>query len=240
MSGKSNKTADLEKQIDAAIEAGMIPNEVPKAAPAKKRGRPAGKSVERPLQTPTMLTPEEKKLENDKKVQAAIGSVKKRQLISKLRAFAAYFPATAREAVQTIVLEELEVDQLQLLYDTFRDNVLGEEEIIFLPATIKKILGKTEDTLVGIGMTNPDHPTLGEFLKFQGLAQRIEQDESIDKNVKLIAVEMSGKLPRNPYLNIAAGIFTCAWDCYNQATYNRIREEPISDPKYSKLRKNKN
>jgi hypothetical protein len=188
---------------------------------------------------PTVLTPEEKKIENDKKVNAIVGQVKKKALICKLRAFAAYFPDVAREACQTIILEDLEVAQLQILYDCFRDNVLGASEITSLPIAIKKILGKTETTLVGIGLSNPDHPVLGEFTKMQGLSERINNDEEIDTNVKLVAVEMAGKLPRNPYVNILTGIARVAWDLYNEASFSRPAIDIDSDPKYSKLKKNK-
>lgn len=239
MSGKSNKTEDLEKQIDAAIDAGLIPQGEPTRQP-KKRGRPSGKSVERPTQTPTVLTSEEKKIENQKKVNAIVGAVKKRALICKLKAFAAYFPDVAAEACATIILEELEVDQLQTLYNCFEDNVLGASEITSLPIAIKKILGKTETTLVGIGLANPDHRVLGEFTKMQGLSQRIEQDREIDTNVKLVAVRMAGKLPRNPYVNILTGIVRVGWDLYNEATFSRPAVDIESDPKYSKLHKNKN
>lgn len=237
MSAKSSKTIDLEKQIDAAVEAGMIPGEAPKSA-KRGRGRPAGKSAERP-QAPAMLTPEEKRIENEKKVAAIIATTQKRQLICKLRAFCAYFPRVAGQ-VSTLELEELEVKQLQALYDAFRDSVLGEQEINFIPASIKKGLCKIEDTVVGIGLANPDGPYSEELLKFQGLSENILEDKSIDDNVKLISIELAGKVPRNPYLNILTGVFWCALDTYGQANKRRVaREEPM-DPKYSKLVQSKN
>jgi len=225
MSAKSSKTVDLEKQIDAAIEAGMIPGEGPK--PAKKgRGRPAGKSAERPSM-PAILTPEEKRIENEKKVAAIIATTQKRQLICKLRAFAAYFPRVAGQ-ISALELEELEVKQLQALYDAFRDSVLGEQEINFIPASIKKGLCKIEDTVVGIGLANPDGPYSEELLKFQGLSENILQDKSIDDNVKLISIELAGKVPRNPYLNVVTGMLWCALDTYGQANKRRVaREEPM-------------
>ena len=238
MSVKSGKTENLEKQVDAAIEAGLIPSHEPPKQ-TKKRGRPAGKSVERPQQTPTVLTSEEKKIENQKKVNSIVGAVKKRALICKLKAFAAYFPDVAAEACATIVLEELEVEQLQTLYTCFEDNVLGASEITSLPIAIKKILGKAETTLVGIGLANPDHAALGELTKMQGLAERINQDREIDTNVKLVAVRMAGKLPRSPYVNILTGIARVGWDLYNEASFSRPTVDIESDPKYSKLRKNK-
>lgn len=238
MSTKSSRTDNLEKQVDAAIEAGMINVEGPKTG--KKRGRPAGKSVERQSTTmPTILTTEEKKMENQKKVNAIVGAAKKRALICRLKAFACYFPGVAREACESIVLEELEVEQLQVLYDCFKDNVLGASEIETLPIAIKKILGKAETTMVGIGLSNPDHPVLGELTKMQGLAQRINEDREIDTNVKLISVELAGRLPRNPYVNILTGVARVAWDLYNDASFPRHVADIESDPKYSKLMKNK-
>jgi hypothetical protein len=237
MSTKSSKTDNLEKQVDAAIEAGIINIEAPKTA--KKRGRPVGKSSERQTTMPTILTPEEKREENNKKVNAIVGAAKKRALICKLRAFACYFPGIAREACESISLEELEVEQLQVLYDCFKDNVLGASEIETLPIAIKKILGKAETTMVGIGLANSEHPVLGEFTKLQGLAQRINEDREIDTNVKLISVELAGRLPRNPYVNILSGIARVAWDLYNDASFSRPVANIESDPKYSKLMKNR-
>lgn len=243
MASKSiSKTSDLEKQLDAASEAGMVPGLNAPVQPKKKPGRPSTKSKERAPtseKTPEMLMPEEKKIENDKKVNAIIANAKKRRLICQIRAFSCYFPEVTRDAVTALSLEELNVQQLEGLYNCFRDSVLGASEVTSIPLAIKKLLGKTETTLVGIGMSNPEHPVLGEFIKMNGLASRIERDEEIDVNVKLLSVELVGRLPRSPYLNILQGIVRVGWDLYNECTFQRPLPEVGNDPRYSKLSSNK-
>lgn len=247
MATKSNKNDHLEKQVDAAIEAGLIPSLAPQQPVAKKRGRPSTKSKERQQQpqlqqqdeSVEMLMPEEKRIENEKKVHAVITAAKKTRLIAQLRAFSVYFPEITHDAVQTLVLEELDVKQLESLLKCFRENALGASEITSIPLAIKKILGKTETTLVGIGMANSDHPVLGELVKMSGLAEKIEKDKEIDTNVKLISVELVGRLPRNPYLNILQGVVRCAWDLYNETSFKKPLPEVSVDPRYSKLNNNK-
>ena len=239
MSTKSNKTNNLEKQLDAAIDAGMV--DVSGAAPApKKRGRPSTKSVERPTTQPTVLLPEEKKIEAQKRVDKIIDDMKKRRLICQLRAFSAYFPEVTRESLNDMPLDLLTVEQLQKLYECFEESVLGASEISSIPIAIKKILSKTETTLVTIGANNMDHPVLGELIKMNGLGKRIEQDPEIDANVKLIAVKLAGRLPRNPYMNVITGIVRVAVDLYNESTSRRSVPDIENDPRYSKLTSNDN
>ena len=242
MSAKSSKVDNLEKQVDAAIDAGMIPESNPK--PTKRgRGRPSTKSQERiptkESETPSyQLMPEERKIENEKKVQQVIANTKKTRLILQLQAFSVYFPDITREAMQTLNIHELEAKQLEELLKCFRDAVLGKSEILALPIAIKKVLGKVETAAVSFGMSNPSHPVIGEFIKMNGLSERINNDQEIDDNVKLIAVDMAGRLPRNPYFNIMAGIWRCALDQYNDCSVRRPPIEVEADPRYSKLSNN--
>lgn len=245
MSVKSSKTDNLEKQLDAAIDAGLV-HESNTAAP-KKRGRPSTKSVERqPVKPKTdeppkyTLMPEELKIANEKKVQQVIANAEKERLILQLQAMSVYFPHVTKEATESLVLQELTADQLKRLLSTFRNAVLGKSEILALPIAIKKGLGKIETAAVGIGMSNPEHPVLGEFIKMNGLSERINQDPDIDDNVKLVAVDLAGRLPRSPYFNIISGIGRVALDLYNDCSVRRPLTEVSSDPRYSKLSNNKN
>lgn len=239
MSAKTSKTDNLEKQVDAAIDAGMIPES--NARPVKRgRGRPSTKSQERTPskeQAPPSYTllPEERKIENDKRVQQVIANAKKSRLILQLQAFSAYFPEITKEATQTLNIHELDAKQLEELLKCFRDAVLGKSEILALPVAIKKVLGKVETAAVSFGMSNPEHPVIGEFIKMNGLTERINTDQEIDDNVKLIAVDMAGRLPRNPYFNIVAGIWRCMLDQYNDCSVRRPSLEVEADPRYSKL-----
>lgn len=242
MSSKSSKTDNLEKQLDAAIDAGLVPDSNTK--PVKRgRGRPSTKSQERqPVKDPEPSThnlmPEEKKIENEKKVQQVIANTKKTRLILQLQAFSVYFPDITKDAMQSLNIHELDARQLEELLKCFRDSVLGKSEILALPIAIKKVLGKVETAAVSFGMSNPSHPVIGEFIKMNGLTERINADQEIDDNVKLIAVDMAGRLPRNPYFNIIAGIWRCALDQYNDCSVRRPPIEVEADPKYSKLSNN--
>lgn len=232
MSAKTNKTDSLEKQVEAAVEAGLIPPETVGGQAKKTRGRPKTKSVEPPAQR---LLPEEAKIENEKKLQNIINNAQKRRLIQQLKAFSVYFPEVCSESMNSLILDELTVDQLQRLYTTLEDCVLGYSEITSIPVTIKKVLGNAETTLVGIGASNPAHPVLGELLKLNGLSEGIDRDPEIDRNVKLISVKLAGRLPRNPYVNILTGIVRVAFEVYKQNSFQRPLPEVDIDPRYSKI-----
>lgn len=232
MSSKSSKADNLEKQVAAGIEAGMI--SLDDSQPAKKsRGRPKTKSVEPPARP--MLTPEESKMENEKKLQSILSGAQKRKLICQLKAFCVYFPEITRDAVNAFSFEELTIDQLQRLLTSFEDSVLGASEVTSIPLTLKKLLGKVETTAVGIGTANYKHPVLGELIKMEGLSKKIAEDPDIDTNVKLISVKLAGKLPRNPYMNIVTGIVRVAWDLYLESGIMTVKVD--ADSKYSKLNK---
>lgn len=232
MSSKSGKVDNLEKQLEAGIEAGLVNMEgVPQTK--KGRGRPKTKSVEPPVKP--MLTPEESKFQNELKLQEIISNAQKRKLICQLKAFCVYFPDVTRDAITAFSFEELTVDQLQRLLTSFEDSVLGASEVTSIPLTLKKLLGKVETTATGIGAANYDHPVLGELIKMEGLAERIYRDPDIDTNVKLISVKLAGKLPRNPYINVLSGIFRVAWDLYLESGNSVVKID--ADSKYSKLNK---
>ena len=239
MSAKSNKNSNLEKQLDAAIDAGMVDMSSTTPAP-KKRGRPSTKSIERPIQQPNTLLPEEKKIENDKIIDRIVSNAQKRRLVCQLKAFSAYFPDVTRETLSSLSYEDLTVEQLQKLYACFEDSILGASEITSIPIAIKKILAKTETTLVTVGANNMEHPVLGELIKMNGLGKRIESDPEIDANVKLIAVKLAGRLPRNPFVNVVTGIVRIAWDQYNECSARRPVPDVDNDPRYSKLSLNNN
>lgn len=232
MTSKSSKGDNLEKQLEAGIEAGIVNlDSVPHAK--KGRGRPKTKSVEPPVKP--MMTPEESKFENEKKLQAILNNAQKRRLICQLKAFCVYFPEVTRDALNAFSFEELTVDQLQRLLTSFEDSVLGASEVTSIPMTLKRILGKVETTAVGIGTANYSHPVLGELIKMEGLSERIYKDPEIDTNVKLISVKLAGKLPRNPYVNIVSGILRVAWDLYLESGNSVVKIE--ADSKYNKLNK---
>ena len=233
---KSTKKEQLEKQFETAITEGLISEEVVSTA-KKPKGRPRTKSTEgqKPPPSKNMLTAEEKKVENEKKVQAILEGTKKRRLINQIKAFGAYFPHIVQQAANDLVLDELTVDQLERLYACFEDNVLGYSELTSLPITIKKAICKLETGALAVGAANPDHPVLGECLKLEGLSEAIFKDQEIDTNVKLVAVKLAGRLPRNPYLNIVSGIARVAWDVYVENTISGSTHEMDSDPRFSKL-----
>lgn len=231
MATKTNKSDSLEKQVDAALEAGFI--KLDGQGDAKKgRGRPRTKSASGEPPARQMLTPEEIKMENDKRVKSVINNATKRQKINQLKAFMSYFPKET-EGCSQLSLEELTVDQLQQLLTCFEESVLGASEIINIPLAIKSFIGKVEDGAVTVGISNADHPYLGQLVKLKTLKQRIERDESLDKNIKLISVKMAGRLPRNPFINAIADIFRLATDSF---VHNSI-PSGLNDPKYSKLDK---
>lgn len=237
MSAKTTKSDSLEKQVEAAIDAGMIPAETVGGPAKKTRGRPRTKSVEPP--PPQNLLPEEQKIENEKKLQGILNNAKKRRLIQQLRAFSTYFPEVCSEAMNSLTLEQLTVDQLQRLYESLEECVLGYSEITSIPITIKKVLGNAETTLVGIGASNPSHPVFGQLIKMTGLSEKINRDDEIDRNVKLISVKLAGRLPRNPYLNILTGIVRVAFEVYKENSRQMPITEMEVDPRYSKISMNK-
>lgn len=232
MASKTNKSESLEKQVEAAVDAGLI-SSTAAGAPAKKtRGRPKTKSVE---PQPDRLLPEEKKFENEKKLQQVIANSKKKRLIQQLKAFSVYFPEVCNDAINLLTLEELDADQLQRLYENLEESVLGYSEITSIPIAIKKVLGNVESGLVGLGANNPEHPVFGELLKLHGLSRNIETDYEIDRNVKLVAVKLAGRMPRNPYINILTGIVRVAVETFQENVKRYNVTEFEDDPRYSKI-----
>lgn len=235
MASKKSKVDPLESGMDFAAEQGLINVDVStntrKSTSKGPTTRKRTNSANAP-KTSEMLTPEERRIENEKKLQSIINGTNKRRLISQLKAFQAYFPDIAA-GMSGLSLEDLEPAQLQRLYDCFEENVLSSSELSSIPATIKGILGKAEDTLMAVGISNYDNPYLSPLTKVHGMSEAINRDPDIDRNVKLISVKLAGRLPRSPYLNVLSGMIRVGWDCVIRNT--AVPTE--SDPKFSKLNK---
>lgn len=220
------------KQMEAAEFYGVISTDPKAGEPPRKRGRPrnVSKSPAPPPQKPNSQKA------TDENVNNAVEEMKKNSLITKVKAYAAYWPDLCSESLKSINIHTCSVEQLALICKGFEDTVNLDSEIIDIPSTFKKAIGRLEPIGLGIGYSNLDHPILREFTKLHGFGAAIERDPAVDKNIKLLAIRFLGKMPRNPYVNLVISVVMCAFEVFKEnSTYSVEPASEIENENYKDL-----
>lgn len=230
---QSSQKDSLEKQVEAAEYFGEIKSDLPNQQQPKKRGRPPTKSKSPGRTASGDAPPSKTKDPTPKNVDDAIEEIKKTTLVAKLRAYAAYWPEVCGPTLSSLNVHLCNSEQLQKLCDTFEQSVHSYSEIVDIPQSLKQTLIGLEPLVVGIGMTNPQHPFLKQGVMLQGLTKEIMTDSKIDHNIKLIAIRFMGKMPKNPFLNLAFGIVHACMRCYKGNIMKQVGT-PVDD-KYAEL-----
>jgi hypothetical protein len=204
-SSGSDPKDSLERQLDAAEFYGYIKPNNPQVASQqtqpKKRGRPPGSKSKSPARTiddvpdfPT-TTPHKKS-----KIDEVIDSMNKNRLLTKLRAYNAYWPDIC--PLTNIELASLEIADLERLIDMFELSVNSFSEIVDIPQSIKATIAKLEPIAINLAATNPRNPWLSKGRYMSGFSELMVRDPNVDRNVKLLSIRMLGRLPRHPLLSL--------------------------------------
>jgi hypothetical protein len=238
----SKEKSTLERQVDAAEFYGVLPS-VSEDAP-KKRGPgrpPKSKSPgPRPVTSnepkPTSSNKAGIKKPTDEAVDAAVDEMRRNKLITKVRAYAAYWPELCGNALRELNIYLCSTEQLERIIQGFEETVNMDSEIVEVPRTVKNILGKLEPIAIGLALNNPDHRFLREGVKLQGLSHALISDPAVDKNIKLISVKyLIGRMPKNPLLNLLWSIVMVGIDVYKNNCIQQIAEQHLQEDKYEEL-----
>lgn len=217
-SGSNSKKDSLESQVEAAIYYGEIRPDAEFAddSQPKKRGRPPNKSKSPgPSKSaegapPTFKTKDPTKNNVDK----ALEEIKRNVLVSKLRAYAQYWPEVCGPALTSLNIHRCTPEQLKELCDTFESSVQTYSEIIDIPMNLKNMLCAIEPMAMSVGMANPSDPFLRQGVLLHGLTDEIMKDPKIDHNIKLIAIRFIGRTPKNPFFNLLISLAVVVFRCY--------------------------
>ena len=207
----TTQESSLEKQLDAAEFYGMIPPEKSNNQP-RKRGRP-NKSPGPSTRTSSSSSSHSED-PTPEKVAQAVDDLKKRALVSKLKAFACYWPELCGPSLSNLNINLCSIQQLEDLLEAFESSVQTESEIINIPGYLRSSLHHLETLGLGVAMQNPEHPYLSQGRYLQGLSEAINSSPGIDRNIKLIAIRFIGIMPKNPFVSLIIELFSCASACY--------------------------
>jgi len=238
-SGHTDKSvkdkSSLEKQIESAEFFGVLP---PTEEPAKRgRGRPPNKSKS-PGPPPSEAPPSSQGTTKptNERVNKVLDDMKRNQLITKIRAYAAYWPEICTQSLSDLNIYMCTTEQLERIIAGFEASVTMETEIVDIPRSVKRFIGRIEPLAIGLALSNPDHRILREGVKLHGLSRAIASDPVVDRNVKLFSVKyLIGRLPRNPLVNLIYSIFMVALDVYKSNTIEEAADNAADDDKYNDL-----
>ncbi len=227
--GNSKQVDALERQVDAAEFFGQIAPDKPTTTEQKRpRGRPPTKSKSPgPSQRGGQNIPDEFPKASKPKVdfQGAIHKMNRTRLLTKIRAYHAYWPDICPLSGGEFMM--LDNAQLQELIDTFEMSVNSYSEIVDIPQGVKAAICNIESTALSIGSANSQDPFLSKGLLMGGFSQAVLQNPDIDRNVKLVSIRLLGRLPSNPYISLLYHICTTA---YRVMQYNAtVKREPVPE-----------
>lgn len=234
---KTTKSS-LEKQVESAEYFGVLPSSFESEPPKRGRGRPPNKSKSPGPPPPTREPQKSGGLDKptDEKVNKIIDDLKRNQLITKIRAYAAYWPEICTQSLNDLNIYLCTTDQLERIIAGFEATVMMQTEIVDTPKTVKNFLCKFEPVAVGLALSNPDHRFLREGIRLTGLSRALCNDPTVDRNVKLFSVKyLIGRLPRNPILNLFYSIVMVALDVYKTNTIQEVGGDSVEDDKYADL-----
>lgn len=212
MQDKKPKEKEITEKdmLRAAKEAGLL-NNTPE--PKKKRGRPIGSK-----------SPSRKK---ELGTQEAIGNIQKALYIKKLRGYRKLFPVELAETLDRYDALSKSPEELKAMCDACRTAVEDDMEIEFYPKAINETMGKIDHGIGTLLHMFPDLPYAKYLHYFIGIGKVLQQDESVQKDIKLITIDLLGTLPSNPYARILSKLFWNGKDVFvsNFATQTICSDE---------------
>ena len=202
----SSKPPDkLESQVEALDFYGLVRSDAAPAPGPKKRGRPPGSKSKSPARNVPEEFPQSRP---SQKIDAIIDKMNRTRLLTKLRAYNAYWPDIC--PLTNVELGALSIEDMERLIEMFELSVNSFSEIIDIPQSIKGAIAKLEPLAIQTAVTNPTHPWLSKGRYMTGFSHMIAMDPNIDRNVKLLSIRFLGKLPRNPVISLLYHIFGAA------------------------------
>lgn len=228
----SKQTDSLERQVEALDFYGLVrPDGAPQQPPARKRGRPPGSKSKSPARQQQQQVPDEFPSHSAaprNKIDDIIEKMNRTRLLTKLRAYNAYWPDIC--PLSNVEFASLSCEDMERLIEMFELSVNSFSEIIDIPQTIKATIAKIEPLALNVGYSNPEHPWLSKGRYMSGFSQIIAMDPNIDRNVKLLSIRFLGRLPRNPIISLLYHIFgaalqTIAINQANMGEADRIPEQ---------------
>ncbi len=219
--GSSKQQDKLESHVEALDFYGMVrPEGAPVSSGPKKRGRPPGSKSKSPArqEVPNEF-PAASSTKATKKIDDILNKMNRARLLTKLRAYNAYWPDIC--PLSNVEMTGLSIEDMERLIEMFELSVNSFSEIIDIPQSIKGAIAKIEPLAIQTAITNPTHPWLSKGRYMTGFSQMIAMDPNIDRNVKLLSIRFLGKLPRNPVISLLYHIFGAA---LQTITINQARD----------------
>lgn len=220
----------LERQVETAEFYGQIAAD---NQPAKRpRGRPPTRTTSKSPGPPSKIEqaipeefPKASKKATQTKFDDVIYKMNRTRLLTKVRAYNSYWPNICPLASSEFM--HLNNTQLEELIETFELSVNSYSEIVDVPQGIMNAISNIEPLALQIGASNPTHPLLSKGQLMGGFSEALSRNPNIDLNVKLIAIRLLGKLPRNPYISLLYYIATTAFGVVkrNATVSQQVAEE---------------
>lgn len=229
--GNTKPVDSLERQVNAAEFYGQIAPDHPQEQAKRPRGRPPTRNASKspgPSKVEQAIPeefPKASKKAQTNKFDEVIYKMNRTRLLTKVQAYNAYWPNICPLGSGEFM--QLSNQQLEQLIETFELSVNSYSEIVDVPEAIKSTIANIEPLALQVGAANPTHPYLSQLRLMGGFTRALQTNPNIDLNVKLIAIRLLGRLPRNPYISLLYYVLTTAFKVvkHNASTAEHVPEE---------------
>lgn len=211
------ETARAAKELTETLtQEGMVPDpKPPKTPPPRGRGRPAGSKSKSPGPR-TVPPPIESELPsvtgNKKSPEQIANQMKCKRLIRKLRAYKRNFPELLAEDLSQVNPHFCTYEQLVALIESCKEVIGDEIESMSAPDIVGSVLDKVEQAAMFAALSSEPGSTGAKMVHLRNFARVAKEDPCIAMDLKLIACEMVGFIPQNPFMRLFMNLARCALD----------------------------
>lgn len=236
--------AIAEQMHEGLVQEGTIK---PPATPAK-RGRPKGSTSKSPgprsratsidlgeqMPIPDVFpAPQKQKPADDPEVVA--NRMKCRRLVRKLRAYKRNFPELLGKDLDAVNVHLCSYDQLVALVESCKEVIGDEIESMAAPDVVGSVLDGLETAAIKLAADSPDGSVTKNLLHLRHFSQVAKTDPCIAMDLKLIACEMTGWIPKSPYVRLGLNLFKCAALMIKEGSTSQMFNDAAKSEKFNEF-----
>lgn len=188
---------------------------VTKPPPKPTRGRPKKNTTPAPTPPP-----------QNKSAQDVINMAARKKLIKRLNALMYHFPEELGPILQNFDPHACSIEKLEQVCGSCEEMLSDNVEQTFYPVAMNRALGMIETGALSYAQYRPRSFIGVNAPNLIGLTEKLEKDEGIQRDIKILSARRAGTLPNNPYARICSSVVACIADCVQRkmGRYNGNQE----------------
>ena len=155
--------------------------------------------------------------------------------MTKLQAYAQYFPELFGGILQSVDIESSSVEDLYALANVCKETVLASTQIHTAPNLVENLINGMELSILNVA-ANSDDDTTRQLINLRGLSKAIKSDPIIASDLKFISIDLLDWVPSNPYIRLGMNIAKVGYGVFMHNAYGgKQGSEPSNSEKFSEF-----